>query len=160
MELDRRAFLLASAAMAAGTPALAAADPFAALEARHGGRLGVAALDTATGNRLAHRADERFPMCSTFKLLVAGAILHNVDLGSERLDRFIGYTKADLLPHSPVCLAHLSAGGLTVEQMCEAAIEYGDNPAANFLLASVGGPAGTTSYVRLLGDGVTRIDRS
>jgi beta-lactamase class A len=161
MILDRRTFVLTSAAFAAATPAFAATpDPFAALEARHGGRLGVAVLDTSTGNRLAHRASERFPMCSTFKLLVVGAILHNVDLGSERLDRFIGYGKADLLPYSPVLLAHLSAGGLTVEQMCEAAVEYGDNTAANFLLASVGGPAGATSYVRLLGDAVTRVDRN
>jgi beta-lactamase class A len=161
MILDRRAFVLASAAFAAATPAFAAApDPFAALEAKYGGRLGVAALDTSTGNRLAHRAGERFPMCSTFKLLVVGAILHNVDQGAERLDRFIDYGKADLLPHSPALLAHLSAGGLTVKQMCEAAIEYGDNTAANFLLASVGGPAGATNYARLLGDEVTRIDRN
>ena len=161
MIMDRRTFVLASAAMAAATPSFAAkSDPFAALEARHGGRLGVAALDTSTGTRLAHRADERFPMCSTFKLLVVAAILHNIDLGSERQERFIDYSKADLLPHSPVCLAHLAAGGLTVEQMCEAAVEYGDNTAANFLLASVGGPEGATNYVRLLGDSVTRIDRN
>jgi beta-lactamase class A len=158
--MDRRTFVLASAALTATPAFAAAADPFAALEARHGGRLGVAALDTSTGARLAHRADEHFPMCSTFKLLVVGAILHNIDQGTERQDRFIGYGKTDLLPHSPASAAHLAAGGMTVLGMCEAAIEYGDNTAANFLLASVGGPTGATSYVRLLGDAVTRIDRN
>jgi beta-lactamase class A len=48
------------------------ADPDARLrelERRSGGRLGVAILDTQSGSRAAHRAADRFPMCSTFKLL-------------------------------------------------------------------------------------------
>ena len=35
----------------------------------------VAVLDTLSGERTGHRADERFPMCSTFKLLAAAAAL-------------------------------------------------------------------------------------
>ena len=46
------------------------------IEAESGGRLGVAVLDTLSGERTGHRADERFPMCSTFKLLAAAAIPH------------------------------------------------------------------------------------
>ena len=159
--LNRRVFVLSSAALAFAGPALAAApDSFAALEARYGGRLGVAALDTATGNRLAHRADERFPMCSTFKLLLVGAVLHNVDRGSERLDRWIGFGKSDLLDHSPIASAASGRGGMVVRDLCEAAIEYGDNAAANLLLDGIGGPAGVTSYARSLGDSVTRLDRN
>ena len=48
---------------------------FAQLEETNGGRLGVAVLDTATGERSGYRADERFPMCSTFKFLLASAVL-------------------------------------------------------------------------------------
>lgn len=160
MSLDRRAFLLASAALTIGAPAVAASDPFAALEAKHGGRLGVAALDTATGNRLAHRADERFPMCSTFKLLVVGAVLKNVDLGSERLDRWVGFGSSDLIANSPVSSSRLNAGGMTLSDLCAAAITLGDNTAANLLLNALGGPAAATRYVRSLGDSVTRIDRN
>lgn len=161
MSFHRRDFILSSMALfAAGQASAAAASPFAALEARHGGRLGVAVLDTSTGNRMAYRANERFPMCSTFKLLAAGAILHNVDTGNERLDRFVPYGAADLLDHAPIARGRLSAGGMTVSDLCAAAIEYGDNTAANLLLAALGGPAGATSYVRSLGDTVTRMDRT
>jgi beta-lactamase class A len=160
MNLDRRTFVMASAALAVGTPTFAAApDPFAALETRHGGRLGVAALDTATGNRLAHRANERFPMCSTFKLLLVGAVLRNVDQGAERLNRWIGYGPSDLIANSPFSNSRVRAGGATIADFCEAAIEYGDNTAANLLLGAVGGPAAATEYVRSLRDSVTRIDR-
>lgn len=160
MRLDRRGFVLGSAALLATRPSFAAASPFAALEATHGGRLGVAALDTSTGDHMAHRADERFPMCSTFKLLAVAGVLHNVDAGSERLDRWVQYGPADLLDHAPIALRLASKGGMIVHDLCAAAIEYGDNTAANLLLAALGGPSGATGYVRTLGDTVTRIDRT
>lgn len=160
MKLDRRGFVLGSAALLVARPSLAATDKFTALEARHGGRLGVAALDTSTGNRVAHRSAERFPMCSTFKLLAVAGVLHNVDTGSERLDRWVQYGPADLLEHAPVTSRFVARGGMTVSDLCGAAIEYGDNTAANLLLAALGGPSGATNYVRSLGDTVTRIDRT
>jgi beta-lactamase class A len=157
--LNRRGFVLTSLALAA-TPAFAADNPFAALEKLHGGRLGVAALDTSTGNRMAWRANERFPMCSTFKTLAVANVLHNVDTGNERLDRFVPYNRSDLLEYAPVTRRNADKGGMTVEDLCAAAVEYGDNTAANLLLASIGGPAGATKYVRTLGDTVTRMDRT
>jgi beta-lactamase class A len=160
MRLDRRGFILGSVALVGACPALASTDPFATLEARHGGRLGVAALDTSTGNRMAHRADERFPMCSTFKLLAVAGVLHNVDIGNERLDRWVQYGPSDLLDYAPVTRRFVGKGGMTVHDLCAAAIEYGDNTAANLLLAALGGPSEATSYVRSLGDTVTRIDRT
>jgi hypothetical protein len=51
-----------------------AALRIAALEASHGGRPGVATLDFASSRRLTHRADERFPMCSTFPAALAGKL--------------------------------------------------------------------------------------
>src|SRR5271168_5480964 len=69
----------------------------AEIEAREGGRLGVFMRDTGTGATIEHRADERFPMCSTFKLLAAAAALKRVDQGAERLDRKIVYGPSDLL---------------------------------------------------------------
>jgi len=50
------------------------------------GRLGVSMLDTETGLALGWRQDERFAMCSTFKLLLAGWMLSLVDQGREKLD--------------------------------------------------------------------------
>ena len=141
-------------------PVTQASARLAALEARAGGRLGVAALDTGTGRRIAHRGEERFPLCSTFKVLLAGAVLARVEKGQERLDRPIAYTKADLLEYAPVAAARLAEGRMTVEALCAAAVEASDNTAANLLLQALGGPAEVTAFARSLGDPVTRLDRT
>ncbi len=132
----------------------------AALEKRAGGRIGVAVLDTGNGRRIQHRAAERFPMCSTFKFLLAAAVLARIDHGQDRLDRWISYGERDLLDYAPVTKAHLEAGGMTVRDLCAAAVELSDNTAANLLLDTLGGPAELTRYVRSLGDATTRLDRT
>jgi beta-lactamase class A len=131
----------------------------AALENRHGGRLGVAVLDTGSALRLGFRVEERFPMCSTFKLLAVSAVLKRVDHGTEQLDRKIPYGPGDLLNYAPVTKAHVGDGAMTIGGLCAAAIEWSDNTAANLLLRVVGGPEGYTQYARSLGDTVTRLDR-
>ncbi|MFT3927675.1 MAG: class A beta-lactamase [Myxococcales bacterium] len=132
------------------------------LEATHegvGGRLGVMVADTGTGIELAYHADERFPMCSTFKLLLAAAVLTRVERGEEKLDRVLRWRKKDLLAHSPITEQHV-ATGLTVEALCAAAVSVSDNTAANSLLDTLGGPAGLTGYIRGWGDAETRLDRN
>ena len=131
----------------------------AALERRHDGRLGVAVLDTGSGRRITHRADERFLMCSTFKLMAVAAVLARVDHGAERLDRRIVFDKSALLSYAPVSRTRVGAPGMTVAELCQAAITLSDNTAANLLLASLDGPAAVTAYARSLGDNVTRLDR-
>ena len=167
----RRAFLAGLAALLSPLPAGAAdfvsadsvksaSERIAALEARAGGRLGVFVLDTASGLSIAHRSDERFPMCSTFKLLTAAAVLALVDAGSERLDRRIPYGTADLLEYAPVTKAHVGEGAMSLGDLCAAAIDWSDNTAANLLLRVIGGPPAFTRYVRALGDELTRLDRN
>lgn len=131
----------------------------ARLERRHGGRLGVAILDTASGRHVMHRGDERFLMCSTFKLLAVAAVLARVDRGAERLDRRIVFAPSALLEYAPVTRHHVGEPGMRVDKLCQAAITVSDNTAVNLLLASLGGPAAVTSFVRGLGDQVTRLDR-
>src|ERR1700722_13406213 len=94
----------------------------AKIEAREGGRLGVFVRDTEAGATIEHRADERFPMCSTFKLLMAAAALKRVDAGAERLDRIIAYGPRDLLDYAPIAEAHVGEGGMTLADLCAAAI--------------------------------------
>jgi beta-lactamase class A len=98
-------------------------------------------------------------MCSTFKWMLAAAVLARVDAGGERLDRVIRYGPKDLLGNAPVARANLARGGLPVGELAAAAVEVSDNTAANLLLASVGGPQGLTRWLRSIGDGVTRLDR-
>src|SRR5690348_2669256 len=112
--LNRREMIACAASAATGsvTPAFAQSDSLAALEKQRGGRLGIAALDTGSGKRLAYRAGERFPMCSTFKLLAIADLLHRVDLGKEHLDRWVRYAKRDVLEYAPVTRAHVGEGGM------------------------------------------------
>jgi len=135
-------------------------DEFGKIEQGIGFRLGVASLDTGTGRTLSHRGDELFPMCSTFKFLLAACVLSRVDAGSEQLGRAISYTDRDLLEYAPVTRDHVKDGSLMVSELCEAAVELSDNTAANLLLAQVGGPAGVTQFIRSLGNQVTRLDRT
>ena len=132
----------------------------AAIEKASGGRLGVSILDTGSGAAYGYRARERFPMCSTFKLLAAALVLHRVDAGQEQLERRIPIAAADILPHSPTTQQHIGPQGLPMAALCEATITLSDNAAANLMLASFGGPAGLTAYLRSLGDTVTRLDRN
>ena len=168
--LDRRLVLTAFATLpvlVAPRASLAAASArlssgisrsMAALEARSGGRLGVAVLDTRTGAAFGHRADERFALCSTFKALVAGLALARVDRGKERLDRRVRYGKEVLVAHSPATEKHLG-DGMTVGALCEATVTLSDNAAANLLLDTFGGPPALNAFLRTLGDKVTRLDR-
>jgi beta-lactamase class A len=132
-------------------------DRLPELEQRFDARLGVYALDTGTGRELAYRADERFAMCSVFKALAAAAVLHRTP--PEYLDRRVRYTEADLIDPSPIAVRHV-AEGMTIRELCDAAVRYSDNAAGNLLLADVGGPAGITAFARSLGDDVTRLDRT
>lgn len=167
--LTRRGFTaLAGTLLAAGSlarPRLAAAaspDAFAtavaAIEKRVGARLGAAVLDTGNGRRWAYRGGERFPLCSTFKAAAAAAILARVDAGQEDLGRRIRYKASDLLEYAPAAKANL-ARGMTMGELCEAAVTLSDNTAANLMLTSMGGPAAFTSFLRSVGDARTRLDR-
>lgn len=131
----------------------------ARLEKDARGRMGVAILDTGSGARFGWRADERFPMCSTFKVLLAGAMLARVDRGRERLDRAVRVSAADIVPNSPFSTTRVG-GTATVAELCAATVGQSDNAAANLLLPAVGGPAGLTAFLHAIGDAVTRLDRT
>lgn len=132
----------------------------AELEHQNGGRLGVAALNLEDGQRLEYRANERFALASTFKLLLIAAVLHQVDLGKEKLDRPIQFGVKDIESYAPITSQHVKEGQMTVAELCKAALQYSDNTAANLLLKTIDGPTGLTRYIRTLGDHVTRLDRN
>ena len=134
-------------------------NPFGVLERRHGGRLGVGILNTHTGTRLYYRAQERFALCSTYKLLAVSLVLNRVDGKQEYLDRRILFSRDRLTPHSPVTEKYVN-NGLTLAEICEAALTVSDNTAANLILESFGGPPAITAYARSLGDTFTRLDRT
>ncbi len=136
----------------------------AALEARSGGRLGVFVLDVASGRAMGHRMDERFSMCSTFKLALAAALLHLSDKGALDLQKQITYSVADMVPNSPVTKENLAKNDganarMSIVALAQATQQTSDNAAANLLIKELGGPAALTQIFRKWGDNVTRVDR-
>jgi beta-lactamase class A len=147
-------------ATSASSPSAATAndqhDHLVELERKFDARLGLYALATGTGTTMCYRADERFAFCSTFKGLAAAAVLHRNPL--SHLDTVVTYTKDDLMKSAVITRQHV-ATGMTIRQLCDAAVRYSDGTAGNLLLRDLGGPAQLTAYARSLGDTVTRMDR-
>jgi beta-lactamase class A len=135
-------------------------NPFRPIEKSVGGRIGVMALDTGTGKSLASRPDERFPMCSTFKWLLAAAVLSKADAGTLSLDKRVSIEGVMPVAYSPVTTGREPSGSFSIEELCTAAVEQSDNTAANLLLTMIEGPAGLTHFLRGVGDPTTRLDRN
>jgi beta-lactamase class A len=156
----RRTLLLAAAATPfTSLPAAAATPPaFAAIERDLGGRLGVAAIDLATGRIAGNRQDERFPMASTFKAILAAAMLARDVREPGFINKRLRYTQADLLSYAPVTKQHV-ADGMTVAELCAATVQLSDNTAANVLMDELGGPQAVTAFARRIGDTTFRLDR-
>ena len=128
------------------------------LEKASGGRLGLYAINTGNGMVIGHRSEERFPMCSTFKVILVAAILARSAKNEGFLQRRIHYEESDLVTYSPITEKHI-IGGMTIAELCVAALQYSDNTSANLLMKVVGGPAEVTAYARSIGNDAFRLDR-
>ncbi|GGY22317.1 class A beta-lactamase [Paludibacterium paludis] len=128
------------------------------LEKEAGGRLGVMAIDTGSGAVIAYRARERFPMCSTFKAMLAAALLARSASEPGLLDRQIELRSNDLAPHSPVTQNHLGEK-MRIDALLEAMLGQGDNTATNLIMKHLGGTAAVTAYARSLDDTAFHLDR-
>lgn len=148
-----------SAPAAASTP-VAHATPYTgelkALERKFDARLGLYAIDTGTGREVAYRDGERFGFHSTFKAIAAAAVLREYSLSG--MNKVITYSRDDLIDNSPITEKHVDTG-MTLRELCDAAVRYSDNTAANLLFDAIGGPKGLEREVRKVGDGVTRMER-
>ena len=173
MPSSRRQFLghssvlvLAALSGAALSPlTLAAEHPGLAEAVRNGerklqGKIGVSLLDTDTGMGWSHRGDERFAMCSTFKVLACSAILKQVDEGRLSLTQRLTFTQQDVVSYSPISKAFAGKPeGMSLGEICHAAMTYSDNTAANLIISQLGGPQAVTDFARSMGDDISRLDR-
>ena len=162
--LSRRAVMIGAVAALASRPSWSADGGiqarFRELESDVGGRLGVAALDMENDRRIDYRSASLFPMCSTYKVLLVGAVLSKVDHGKETLERPMTLTQADMLDYAPDAKQVLAKGRITIAEACISAILDSDKTAANLLLSSIGGPGALTLFARELGDKTTHLDRN
>lgn len=148
-------------ALARTAPASNASDierRLQALEQQHEGRLGVALMNVGSGAVVSHRGDERFLFNSTGKVLMAAAMLAQVDKAS--LDQRLEVKSSDLTGWTPITEKRLGSPGMTITELCQAAVAWSDNTAANLLIERLGGPNNVTAFLRSIGDTTTRLDRT
>lgn len=148
--------LLISQAIAQDNPLLRAVVD---IEARLHARVGVAVQEVGGTRQWHYRADERFPMSSTFKTLACAALLQRVDRGEEDLSRRVVLQEPELVSYSPVTETRTGGDGMSLAELCDATLTVSDNSAGNKVLQAIGGPAGLTAFMRSIGDEVTRLDR-
>ncbi|ANF58755.1 class A beta-lactamase [Halotalea alkalilenta] len=128
------------------------------IEQRLEARVGLAIYDTGSNQSWLYKADERFPMASTFKAFACATLLHQVDAGGRDLDQTVALAEVDLVPYAPV-MEKLVGQRVSLGELCAAAMRTSDNLAANKVLDSIGGPQGVTAFMRSIGDDTTRLDR-
>ena len=102
----------------------------------------------------------RFPFCSTGKVIIVADILHQSQQHPGLLKKMFAYTTSTMMQsgYAPITF---KAKDLTmsVAKLCQAAIEYSDNAAANMLIQELGGPRAVTQFARSIGDPSFRLDR-
>ena len=132
-------------------------EKLAALEASSGGRLGISAINTGNNQHIQYRANERFPMGCTSKVIGVAAILKMSMTNKQLLQEKVKYKKEDLTNWTPITEKNLVAG-MTVSELAAAAISYSDNTAMNLLTKKLGGPQGLTAFARSIGDDHFKLD--
>ena len=144
-----------------GSPASAALEAeIRRITARTDGKVGVSVLHLENGARAAVNGGELFPMASTFKIAVAGAILAQVDDGRLRMEQMIA-VDPDIVVDSDGIAQNFPHPGiaLSVANLIESMLVLSDNTATDVLVRLVGGPAAVTAWLRRIGIQEQRIDR-
>ncbi|WP_181771241.1 class A beta-lactamase [Amycolatopsis pittospori] len=146
----------ASSAAAASPVSTAGQADFEQIERAFNARLGLYAVDTATGHEVAFRTDERFAYASTHKVFSAGAVLKQTPVAD--LDRVVTYSQKDVVSDSPITEKHV-ATGMPLRAIMDATLRYSDNTGGNLLFRELGGPAGLATVLRGIGDTTIHVDR-
>jgi beta-lactamase class A len=130
------------------------------LEKSSGGRIGISAFDTTTNKHFNFRSEERFPFSSTFKAVLAAAILKEASANDHLLSKRIPIDKETVQSagYSPITSKHVDTG-MTVSELCAATLQYSDNLAANLLIKELGGLGAVNKFTKFIGDDSFRLDR-
>lgn len=129
------------------------------LEKSSGGRLGVVLINTADNSQIVYRGDERFPMCSTSKMMVVAGVLKQSESQKGLLDQLVDIKKKDLVSHSPIAEKRLN-NKMSLAELSAATLQYSDNAAMNKLIEQLGGTKKATAFARSIGDKTFRLDRT
>ena len=118
------------------------------------GRVGAAATVIETGEAVALRGDERFPMQSVYKLPIGMAVLDQVDRGALKLEQKVQVRRSDFVTagqRSPIRDHHPRGVELSLDELLRFNVSESDGTACDVLLRVVGGPPVVNRYLRGLG---------
>jgi beta-lactamase class A len=97
-------------------------------------------------------------MCSTFKGYASARVLQMVENGELTLDHKVFVDPAEIVANSPRTQPR-AGSDMTLDELCQAALQVSDNTAGNLLLKTIGGPSAITAFARSIGDPSSRLDR-
>ena len=108
----------------------------------------------ADGDTLLYNNDRPYPLLSVFKLHVAMAVLHRMEMRQTSPDSVITVRPSDLLPdtYSPLRDRHPEGNvRLTLRQLLHYSVALSDNNACDLLIRYAGGIDRVNAYIRSLG---------
>lgn len=165
------AFALSAACLsgAGGTEAAATRPEEASLEARLAeiarttrGTVGVCAVHIESGRTAGLHPEREFILQSTFKALVAGAVLDAVDRGRLTLATPVALRPRDMAPNaSPLAERHPLGGvSVPVHELLDLMVTVSDNSACDALVRELGGPDSVTAFLVRRGIRGAHVDRN
>lgn len=124
------------------------------------GRIGVAAVDLSTGQRISVLGDQRFPLASTSKIAVAATFLEGVEKGRWSLSSEFPLLLSSRSARFSSKVAPVYEGEhMAAIDLIEIMITRSSNPATDALLRVVGGPKEVNAWMRRAGIREFSIDR-
>jgi beta-lactamase class A len=115
------------------------------------GPVGAAAMLVETGDSVAFNGGQQFPMQSVYKMPIAMAVLHQVDLGALKLEQKVNVQPKDFVTarqHSPIRDTYARGVELSLSDLLRFMVAESDGTACDVLLRILGGPEQATKYLR------------
>lgn len=152
--------LLALAPAARGQSTQKLDRELARIEPLSGGTLGIAAMHIESGRTVFYKADEQYPLASTYKVPIAVQNLTQVEQGKLDLDKLVVWDTTDLHLGSEAFLLFRKPGfALSVRNMIETMLILSENNSTDMMLKLAGGGDAVTQRLRAAGINDVRIDR-
>lgn len=130
------------------------------IEPLSGGILGVAAVHLESGRSFYHKADDQYPLASTYKVPIAVEALLLSQQGKLDLDRMVPWDTTDLHIGSEAFLLFRKPGfALSVRNMLETMLILSENNSTDWMLKLAGGGEAVTRRLRASGISDVRVDR-
>lgn len=133
-------------------------DRIGLLEKRDNAVVGLYAVNLDSDVTVAHRDNDMLAMCSTFKAYLSARVLQKAERGELTMTDVLYVDPAAVIANSPIS-GPKAGSSLSLNELCQAALQRSDNTAANMLLRVIGGPPAITEFARSIGDDRTRLDR-